>query len=229
MKRIDFKGDISYLGKDAFHGCENLEEINFLGKLEYYDSDVFKNLKSLKRLYINEIRIIKTDSFQNLPNLEYVTIKKSLELIEDGAFKNCSALKSLRLPVPIPIIADEYIVNQSEMIDVIFTDYNKIDFGQMVFWNNRAIKALIVPTNCKKLSSWMFACCSNLERITIPDSVVKIERHCFSACMKLKEIEYKGSLDNFENVYSTFKRELPSECLIKTTVFPNGKKVKDLL
>ncbi|MBP5601702.1 MAG: leucine-rich repeat domain-containing protein [Treponema sp.] len=226
LKRIDFKGDISYLGKNAFFECENLEEINFYGKLDYYDSEVFKNLEKLKRIYFQDIKIIQQNTFAKLSSLEYITIKSGLELIEDGAFENCENLKILRLPLPAPTIEDKYIID-SDFVEFIHSNYHTINFGKMIFWNNSCIESLIIPYDCKELSEWMFACCSNLEYIEIPDSVSKINKHCFSACQYIKEINYYGTISNFASIYPTYKLELNADCVIKTSDCPNGKTVSE--
>ncbi len=226
LKRIDFKGDISYLGRNAFSECVELEEINFYGKLNYYSPEVFKIVDKLKRIYFQDITIIQQNSFAELSNLEYVTIKSGLELIEDGAFKNCENLKSLRIPLPTPVIEDKY-VNDSVLVEFIYSDYHTINFGKMVFWNNSCIKSLIIPDNCKILSDWMFTFCSNLEYVEIPDSVSKINKHCFSACLNIKEINYLGDFSNFASIYPTYKVELNKECIIRTSDCPNGKTVSE--
>lgn len=228
LKRIDFKGDVYYLGKDTFSGCTNLEEINFYGKLDYYDSSVFNNLSSLKRLSINEINIILYNSFANLTNLEYVSINNGLEIIEDGAFKNCNKLQFFRLPISTHIIKDESIIN-SDCIEFIYPNYHKIKCGQKVFWNNSFINTLIIPDNIPFLSEWMFAFCTNLEYVEIPDSVSKINKHCFSACQNIKEIKYYSDFHNFASIYPSYNVELNSNCRIKTTDYPNGKTVAELI
>ena len=222
LKRIDFKGDISYLGKNAFSGCENLEEINFYEKLDYYDSDVFKKLEKLKRLYFQDIRIIRENTFAELSSLDYVTIKSGLEFIENGAFKNCEKLKGLKIPAPLPTIENDSI-DDSVSTDFIYQNFQKVNYGQMVFWNNSCIKSLIIPDNFKELSKWMFAFCSSLEYVEIPASISKINKHCFSACSNIREINYHGYFKNFVSIYPAYNVELNSNCRIKTLDFPNGK------
>lgn len=226
LKRIDFKGDISYLGKNAFSGCKNLEEINFYGKLDYYDSDVFKKLENIKRVDFQDVKIIKQNSFAELPCLEYVTIKQGLELIEDGAFKNCKKMKLLKIPIPLPTMENDCI-DDSVSIEFIYPNYHKITCGQMVFWNNNSIKSLIIPDNLKILSEWMFAFCSNLEYVEIPNSVSKINEYCFCACRNIKEIKFGSDSNTFFSVYPSYKEELPYECRIKTSDCPEGKTVTE--
>lgn len=226
LKRIDFKGDISYLGRNVFSRCVNLEEINFYGKLDYYDLEVFKNLEKLKRIYFQDIKIIQQNTFAELPSLEYVTIKSGLELIEDGAFKNCKKLKGLKIPIPVPTIENDSI-DDSVSIEFTYPNFNKVDCGQMVFWNNSCIKSLIIPDNCKILSDWMFAFCSNLEYVEISDSISKINKHCFSACLNIREINYHGDFSDFISIYPTYKIELNRDCVIKTSDCPDGKTVSE--
>ena len=227
LKRIDFKGDISYLGGKAFCGCKNLEEINFFGKLDYYNEKTFSKLNNLKRIYFNELKNVYGKTFFNLSNLESVTISNGLQEIGDEAFANCTNLKMLRLPIPFPIIKHNALKSSSNLSIIYGEDYS-VQCGKILFWSNDSIHTIVIPKSITALSTWMFACCNNLNTVIIHDDVAKIETHCFSACSNLKEIQYDGDFERFKEIYPTFYLELPRECLLKTTSFLDGKKIKDL-
>ena len=51
------------------------------------------------------------------------------------------------------------------------------------------------------IDAYAFYKCTNLEKVIIPSSVITIERFAFEKCSCLQNIEYNGTIEEWENVF----------------------------
>lgn len=82
-------------------------------------------------------------------------------------------------------------------------------------WAKNSIKNIIIPDGIKKITEKAFYDCTELESISIPNSVTDIEAYAFCRCQKLKSIVLPKSIKKIKE--STFKG-----CAeLKTVSIPN--------
>ncbi|MGN1305606.1 MAG: fibronectin type III domain-containing protein [Oscillospiraceae bacterium] len=100
LKKLDVKGNLDYIGKNAFFGCISLTQVIFRG-------DVCTNQTYGRYPYggIMDYAFFCCRSLQSV-----VFTKKSSELgqIGGGAFGNCLSLKTVKFPNSIGFIADAF-------------------------------------------------------------------------------------------------------------------------
>lgn len=86
------------LNQDLFNGMYRLEIIDLSSnKIEIIETDLFSNLKSLKKLFINDNNLKTLNNF-NLPQLTLLELSDNfLNIIPIETFKKCFKLKELYL------------------------------------------------------------------------------------------------------------------------------------
>ena len=87
--------------------------------------------------------------------------------------------------------------NKSDFrISVCITGINEID---KTFQNNNKIIEVVIESPISRIIGSCFSSCSNLEKVTLPNSIVVINYSAFQNCRSLKEINLPSSLITIES------------------------------
>ncbi len=160
--------------------------------------------------------VSKIISFEN-SNFKNITIPDSVDTIGEGAFSNCKNLESIELPNKITKIAKNTFYGCSNLknisipnsVDSVNTqaflgceslEYNTYDNACYLGNKSNPYLLLVKPKtinitsfnvneNCKVIGTDAFAELKYLTKITIPDSVIAINRAAFSKCSNLEYVK----------------------------------------
>ena len=93
--------------KEAFKGCDKLEEIVMPKKLKKIDSEAFQGCSSLTKLTLpDSVARIDGLAFCGCSGLTELTLPNSVTSIGDGAFRGCRGLTGLTLPNSVTSIGE---------------------------------------------------------------------------------------------------------------------------
>ena len=129
--------------KEAFKGCDKLEEIVMPKKLKKIDSEAFQGCSSLTKLTLpDSVARIDGLAFCGCSGLTELTLPNSVKSIGDGAFAYCSGLTELTLPNSVKSI------------------------GNCAFGGCSGLTELTLPNSITSIGDYAFAYCSDLSKIT---------------------------------------------------------------
>ena len=186
VTRITIPDTVTYIAPDTFNGCSELISIEVDGGNEYFksiDGDLYsKNGEMFIRRPMG-----KQEST--------VVIPDSVTSIGEDALYGCNGLTSITIPFV------------GEKADGTGETYFGYIFGASYYdYNERyvpeSLKEVII-TGGTNIDRYAFYGCSELTRITIPDSVTSIGSSVFAGCKSLQFNEYGGAkyLGNAANPY----------------------------
>ena len=139
----------------------------------------FNNSTSLEKVNLPEgLEIIEKCAFSGCENLTEINIPSTAERIEDQAFQK-TAIRELVIPEGVRYIGDMAFA-YSGVTSAQFADSVSY-MGMGVFLNCSSLAEIKLPRGLTKISSYMFAACSMLNRVEIPDSVRIIEKNAFGS------------------------------------------------
>ena len=104
---------ITFIGDQAFFGCEKLSMITLPNSINSIGKYAFLGCSNLKSITIPEgVTLISESTFYNCSALVSVVIPSSVTFINTGAFYECKALKSITVksPTPIDLFSDTFEV-----------------------------------------------------------------------------------------------------------------------
>lgn len=108
------------IGDKAFYGCNNLNEVTFLGKtLSGIGTSAFDTCGNLHIINIPEgVTTIEADTFHGCGNLQDVGLPQSLVSIKEEAFADCRNIQNMVIPESVKeIAADSFNGARKENID----------------------------------------------------------------------------------------------------------------
>ena len=179
--------------------------------------------KTSKFTIPSSVKTVDDNSFAWHGYLKNVTFTKNVKKIGNAAFTDCHKLSLIKIPKNVTGIGEFAFYNCTSVTKLTINANKNLKIGDYAFANLIKIKTLKVPkvsgkgvfSECSKLSSISipsnvktltedeFLGCINLEKVTIPKTVKKIEDMAlgygydyFSDCYKLKYFTirgYKGS------------------------------------
>ena len=212
--------------KEAFKGCDKLEEIVMPKKLKKIDSEAFQGCSSLTKLTLpDSVMSIGKGAFCGCSGLTELTLPNSVRLIEVFAFEGCSGLTKLTLPDSITSIGDCAFYGCSGLTELTLPNSVK-SIGESAFAYCSGLTELTLSNSVTSIGYSAFRGCSGLTELTLPNSVTSIGDCAFADCSGLEKIMVESgnsrydSRDNCNSIIDTETNTLIAGC--KNSVIPNG-------
>lgn len=132
---FDLPSNIKKIGKFAFAGCTNLEEIVIPSSVEEMGTDVFRDCFELKSVTFQtdedgraSLKSLPWNCFYLCVNLTSLNLPEGLENIDDYAIQCCLSLKSIHLPNSLKTIGGHFLCNAKSLTELtIPASVTKID------------------------------------------------------------------------------------------------------
>lgn len=185
---------LSVIKSKAFKGCVSLETLDF-SEVEQVGQSAFEDCISLKSANLTDVcKAIGVKAFFNCRDLQEVYLGKALKGVDCKCFEKCWSLKDIKFAetqdnesfvLGLACFKQCYSLTTIELPDYV-TDIN----GE-VFMNCANLKGINL-NQVRTLGDKAFYKCINLERVKIPNSVLKVGSNCF-AHSGLQKVKFKCS------------------------------------
>ncbi len=174
--------------KEAFKGCDKLEEIVMPKKLKKIDSEAFQGCSSLTKLTLpDSVARIDGLAFCGCSGLTELTLPNSVKSIGDGAFAYCSGLTELTLPDSVACIGDFAFSLCSGLTELTLPN-SLTEIGKSAFRGCSGLTELTLPNSVTSIGDGAFRGCRGLTGLTLPNSVTSIGESAFYLCSGLSKI-----------------------------------------
>lgn len=192
IKEVTIPSTVEEIGIFAFNQIDTLERIDVLSTSDYLVSDngilYSKDYETLikipenyrdKTINIHDgIKYTLERSASELNNVTKIVIPEGLEIIDHNTFAYSTRLEEVILPDSLRII------------------------NSGAFNTCEALLKIKLPEGLKEISStewWLgvFAYCSSLEEVVLPDSLEKLGPYTFNDCLNLKKVVIPSGLIDY--------------------------------
>lgn len=226
LTRIDLPESIYQIGKWAFAGID-IVDIFIPSRVKRIEESTFDHCKQLRCIELPDgLEDIGDYAFLGCESLVSIMIPDSVHSIGRMAFSGCESLNQLHIPSHLSIVGEmafsmcsgvntvsnsslfyrainNCLLSRDELIfgcknSIIPEDANiKVIKKQAFFWQD--IQNLTIPNGVEKIEDQAFSCCKKLTRIELPISLNTIEGNPFSYCNRLSSIKAE-----YDFLYSSF-------------------------
>ena len=243
LTSVKMPNTVTTIGNSAFSGCTNLTCVDIPSSLVEIGSSAFSDCNSLSKVIIHDIKkwmdisfenresnplhiahhlfsdeeteitnlvfpntvtSIVADAFMDCTALTYIELPNSVTEIGSSAFSGCTGLKSIKVGNAVQTIGEDAFSGCSSLSKVIVPDiatWCNITFGNaysnplylahyLYRDEDNEINSLTIPNSVSKIESKAFIGCKSLSNVIIPNSVTSIGSQAFYLC------------DYIETVYS---------------------------
>mgnify|MGYP002293390656 FL=1 len=185
IRRIILPDDITEFGLCAFLGL-TLRTINIPSSLRKLGESSFEDNKwlAVNPLIIPEgVTEIPARCFQWCDSLQKIVLPSSIKTIDQLAFYYAK-VKEMNFPEGLDSIGFSAIY-ATDLTEIVLPNTVK-RIGAAAFSDNKRLKRVVLPEGLLEIPKRLCSLCSNLEEVTIPKFVTKIDRNAFQWCYKLK-------------------------------------------
>ena len=144
-----------------------------------------------------------------------VKLPSTLEKIGERAFSGCTSLKVAIIPEGVTEIKTGAFWECSKL-ETLYLPSTLTSFGEDVFDACDSLRQVVIPDGVKTLSSHLFFNCKYLNSLALPASVEKLDACCVGYCIRLKNIYFLGTVDQWNSIE---KADNWNECTRTFTVF----------
>ena len=167
------------------------------GTTEIADRQFGMNNSITEAVIPGSVKRIGQLAFFRCYGLTSVVIEPGVETIDAFAFQECTSLSSITIGEGVKTIGawafEQTAITEIELPDSLET------LGYSAFAQCTSLKTIDLGNGIKEIDGYVFSGC-NVEVINIPESVESIDKYAFAYTGHIKEINYKGTLDKWEEI-----------------------------
>ena len=200
---LELPSTLTEIGSYAFSDCVRLTSIVIPSNINVINQGVFYNCEHLQSITIpNSIKVIGRNAFSGCSSITELTIPDSVEEIGAYAFSSCNSISMVVIGKNVSTIGSSAF-DGCDNIETVYWNSNKYSTPtqstSMPFYKNESIKTFIFSEGIEKIASHMCYGLSNLDFVSIPNSVKTIEWAAFSLCSSLRSVTIPNSVSTIGN------------------------------
>lgn len=208
---------ITHVGKDAFKGYRGLITVSLGNCLKVIEDNAFEGCVELVKLDMpNSLETIKGWVFARC-GFSVVDISDGVKEIGENAFNSCSTLNSVKIGKSVTTI-ERSAFSECPALTSVTLGENLKYIKTSAFENCKILSNIILPSSLQVIDSRAF-CNTALVSVSVPSSVVNIDKDAFEWIYSLKEIK----VDEANTVYSDIDGVLCSKTKTVLFRYPNSK------
>lgn len=197
INKVELGRGISTLGDNAFT-CASIISVTIPTEISTYKK-AFASCKGLEYLVISK-QVTQFDSyaFDACNSLKRVTFSETSMYLNRYAFYNCWQLQQIIL-TQRTCIGDGYLFSNNRSARRLVVR-GCAGIGENEFQGCSALKEVTISgTALSEIGGNAFRSCDNLEKIDIPDSVVRIGTYAFGNCPALRSLKIPDGVTIIRN------------------------------
>lgn len=184
---------ITVIGDNAFTKCTGLTQITLPNSITTIEEAAFLGCTALTEVVLsNSLTAIGNSAFAECTGLTEIVLPNSLITIGSFVFSNCNGIVEIKIPSSVTSIGNS-VFYQSKSFERYIVDDGNTTYSAVdgILYNAEKTEFVACPNVFKgivkipegiKTIGQVFAECSTVEEVILPDSLSTIERYAFKSC-----------------------------------------------
>lgn len=198
----------------TFFGCDSIKEIDMPENIKKIDMYAFSSCSSLSLLDTRNVEYIAEGAFSKCTELERVF--SSAFIIGENAFYGCSKLSDFQNTKAVYIAPDA--LKSTKWLSSSEDEYVVSGDGVLIAFKGEKTKSLVIPATVKRIPEGIFTYLSDVDEITLPESVRFIAKYAFTETYeyttssgsiatgtKIRHLTLHGKKGSFAEAFSRYE------------------------
>ena len=194
----DEYGDIEYIVGRRANGYITVKEGTIhISSYAFYECDDITSV-----ILPDSLKHIEMSAFSQCKKLKEVRLSDNLEELDSYVFADCENLNSISLPSSITSAGSDVLIGtgiynneKNWKNDVLYIDNVLLNTCQKINGTTNILSGEYTVKDGTRIISDLAFSCSEITKITIPNSVKYIGQDAFSDCFELKSVKLSNSLE----------------------------------
>lgn len=208
LKEIVIPNTVTHIGKWAFVACNRLKRMVLPDSVTYLGECTFQSCDSIEEIILPDtLAYIGGMAFYQCSSLKHIVLPKKAKRIDTAAFCDCPKLEieshSSRF-----IVHDGFLINNLyQKLLLYFGKEKAVTLPEGIVWfdwpafSDSEIEEVTIPDTVKILGFRAFNSCHSLRKVTLPSTITKIVGWTFTLCESLQEINVpKGYKETYRKM-----------------------------
>ena len=191
IKYIEIQEGVVKIGKDAFRGCEQLEEVRFPNSIIEIEAEAFAGCSKLNTLIPANVIKLGDRCFSQCA-LQFADIS-NVKDIGGGVFADCESLTQIELPNSLKRVPDGLLGGTGLREYDIPSSIEEV--GRYAFEGCKKLRNVRMNSGIKSIEDGAFRGCEVLESVRLPDGFIEIGYNAFENCTSLKTVYIPASVE----------------------------------
>lgn len=214
LQSVEIQEGVTNIADYAFYFQMNLTSVTIPEGVTRIGSYAFSVCSSLETpVFPESLEYIGGSAFAGCGKFGSVKLPEHLQVISGSAFTDCALLEEIQIPDSVSIMGASVFARTP-----LFENQSGIKYADgWVIGCDTTVKSAVLPSGTKGICPMAFLNCSELSKISIPDSVKYIGFMAFDGCISLPK-ENIGGITYIDNWAVSAQSEFsPSMVLDKKT------------
>ena len=209
IKSVTLPDGLIEIGKLAFYRCSGLQSINLPQGLKEIKSGAFGTCGSLVSVTLpDSLETLGFGAFALCGSLTSIVIPDKVTSLSEAVFSNCTSLENITIGSGVRSIHYRAFEESDGIESIIISDNNpKYHASGNCIIETKSKRLIFGTDDCvipddgsvTTIASRAFDYRMNLEWISIPASVAKLEDRAFNGCPRLTTVYYGGTVSQWES------------------------------
>ena len=195
LRTVTLPDSLTSIGSEAFFGCFGIDSFKFGNGLKYVYSHAFKSVRLGNIVLSESIEIIGSSAFYGA-FVDTVMLPDKVIEIGSNAFAYTSFWNQRDLRENGILYAGKHVIAATRNINVSQSAAGEcvikegtLTIANGAFSKNKEITGITIPDSVKRIGSYAFSECTNLEYARLPESGVEFfGERMFGDCENLREV-----------------------------------------
>jgi hypothetical protein len=185
---------VTSIGNYAFSGCSTITKITIPKSVTSIGTGAFMNCINLIEIVFEEginLKTIPENMCQNDTSLSSFIIPSTVTSIGQYAFQSCSNLVNVNIPSSVTTI-NNYAYYHAGITNLVLNEgLESIGYG---CFDTIKITELVIPDSVTQLSSFVFARCYSLNKVTVGSGIISLPEGFLTEGLALKNVVLRGNV-----------------------------------
>jgi hypothetical protein len=189
---FDKGSQMTELGDFVFYQCPSLSSVKLPEKLEYLGAAAFLGCISVKEIELPKTLIMICENAFFGTSLTQINLPESLCFLEDACFSRTN-ITSIAIPSAVKFIGPFCFSECVYLENVLFGNESQlVEFSKGIFANCTALSKIELPNALNIIGNNTFQGCSALSSLRIPCGIKTCSSSAFAGCINLSRVYIPG-------------------------------------